>query len=90
MYIDGDVLEIDIEMDLEEVKALKEFIVDRFAYVEEIVLQSSKEENMPTTSALFALLYWIKCQKPSIKIDFIESKNLNLGTFGMMHWISHE
>ena len=89
MYIDGDVLELDIEMDLEEVKALQLFIQDRLAYVEEIILQRSKD-GIPSTSALFSLLFWIKAQKPSIKIDFIETMNLNLETYGMMNWIAHE
>lgn len=33
MYIDGDVLELDIEMDLEEVKTLQLFIQDRLNYI---------------------------------------------------------
>jgi hypothetical protein len=89
MYIDGDVLELDIEMDLEEVKALYLFIQDRLVYVEEIVLLRSKN-GMPSTSALFSLLFWIKAKKPSIKIEFIETMNLNLEAYGMMNWMAHE
>ncbi|WP_263833918.1 hypothetical protein [Sulfurospirillum oryzae] len=89
MCIDGDVLELDIEMDLEEVKALQVFIKDRLDYVEEIVLLRSKD-GTPSTSALFSLLFWIKHKKPTIKIDFIETMNLNLESYGMMNWIAHE
>lgn len=89
MYIDGDVLELDIEMDLEEVKTLQLFIQDRLNYIEEIVLLRSRD-GTPSTSALFSLLFWIKRKKPSIKIDFIESMNLNLESYGMMNWITHE
>ena len=89
MYIDGDVLELDIEMDLEEVKTLQEFIKDRLDYIEEIVLQRSKD-GTPSTSALFSLLFWVKRKKPAIKIDFIESMELNLESYGMMNWIAHE
>lgn len=59
MYIDGDVLELDLEMDLEEVKALEIFIKDRLAYVEEIVLLRSND-SIPSTSALFSLLFLLK------------------------------
>lgn len=62
MYIDGDVLELDIEMDLEEVKSLQTFVQDRLDYIEEIVLLRGKD-GVPTTSALFTLLFWVKRQK---------------------------
>ncbi|ASC94499.1 hypothetical protein [Sulfurospirillum diekertiae] len=52
MYIDGDILELDIEMDLEEVKALQAFVKDRLGYIEEISLLRSGT-GLPTTSALF-------------------------------------
>ena len=70
MCIDGDVLELDMEMDLEEVKALHLFVKDRLAYIEEIVVLAS-QNGVPSTSSLFALLHVIKQEKPSIKIDFI-------------------
>jgi formyltetrahydrofolate hydrolase len=86
MYIDGDVLELDIEMDLEEVKALEQFAKERLQYIEEIVLLVSKEGH-PLSSALFTLLFWIKRQKPSIKIEAIDSKQLNLESYGTMYWV---
>jgi len=89
MYIDGDVLELDIEMDLEEVKTLQLFIKDRLDYIEEILLQRSTD-GIPSTSALFSLLFWVKHKKPSIKIDFIDTMNLGLEPYGMMYWTAHE
>ena len=89
MYIDGDVLEVDIEMDLEEVKALHTFIKDRLDYVEEIVLQQSKE-GLPLSSSLFALLFWIKQKRPSIKIEWMDAMKMDLQLYGMMNWVSHE
>ena len=89
MYIDGDVLELDIEMDLEEVKSLQTFVQDRLDYIEEIVLLRGKD-GVPTTSALFTLLFWVKRQKPSIKIDFFETMNLELEGYGKMYWIAQE
>ena len=89
MCIDGDILELDIEMDLEEVKALKEFVKDRLGYIEEISLLRSKE-GVPVSSALFSLLFCMKKVKPSLKIPFIDEMKLDLESFGMMYWSGHE
>lgn len=89
MCIDGDVLELDIDMDLEEVKALKTFVKDRLAYIEQIVLLRSNGAY-PLSSALFSLLFCIKQTKPSLKIDGIDAMSLELGEFGTMYWMSHE
>lgn len=89
MCIDGDVLELDIEMDLEEVKTLKEFVKDRLGYIEEISLLRTKD-GVPATSALFSLLFCMKRVKPSLKITFIDEGSLDLDTFGMMYWRAHE
>lgn len=89
MCIDGDVLELDIEIDLEEVKVLKEFVKDRLAYIEEISLLRSGD-GLPSTSALFSLLFVIKQMKPSLKIAFMDTMSLELDTYGMMYWMNHE
>lgn len=89
MYIDGDILELDIEMDLEEVKALKEFVKDRLDYIEEIVLLSSNG-GKPSTSSLFSLLCSLKITKPSLKIDAIDKNPMDLGSYGMTYWNAHE
>ncbi|ARU49702.1 hypothetical protein Sdiek1_2552 [Sulfurospirillum diekertiae] len=89
MYIDGDILELDIEMDLEEVKALQAFVKDRLGYIEEISLLRSGT-GLPTTSALFSLLFCMKKVKPSLKIDFMNTLSLDLESFGMMYWNTHE
>ncbi len=89
MCIDGDVLELDIEMDLEDVKVLKEFVKDRLEYIEEISLLRSKD-GVPATSALFSLLFCMKKVKPSLRIKFIDEMMLDLDSFGMMYWRAHE
>jgi len=89
MCIDGDVLELDIEMDLEEVKALQAFVKDRLSYIEEISLLRSGT-GLPATSALFSLLFCMKKVKPSLKIDFIDALSLDLESFGIMYWNTHE
>jgi len=89
MCIDGDILELDIEMDLEEVKALKEFVKDRLGYIEEISLLRSKD-GVPATSALFSLLFCMKKVKPTLKIGFIDEMKFDLDSFGMMYWRAYE
>lgn len=89
MCIDGDVLELDIEMDLEEVKELQLFVKDRLEYIEEISLLRSRD-GLPMTSALFTVLFAIKAMKPTMKISFMETLSLSLENYGMMHWMKHE
>lgn len=89
MCIDGDVLELDIEMDLEEVKALRDFVKDRMDYIEEISLLRSRD-GLPVTSSLFTLLFTMKKVKPSLKIAFMETMNFDLEKYGIMHWVNHE
>jgi hypothetical protein len=89
MYIDGDVLEIDIDMDLEEVKSLKDFVKDRLEYIEEITFINI-EQNTPQSSSLLQLLYVIKKEKPSIKIELLDNPFFNLSDYGKMYWITHE
>lgn len=89
MYIDGDVLELDIDMDLDEVKALKDFVKDRLSYIEEITFINSKEAS-PKSSSLFQLLYSIKKTKPQIKINIFDSSGYALKEYGTMYWIENE
>ena len=89
MCIDGDVLELDMEMDLEEVKSLKDFVQERLNYIEEIVVLRS-QNGLPSTSALFTFLFWVKRQKPSLKIDILDAMTLDLEAFGRMYWIADE
>ncbi|DAB32558.1 MAG TPA: hypothetical protein CFH79_03235 [Sulfurospirillum sp. UBA11407] len=89
MYIDGDILELDIDMDLEEVKALRDFVKDRLEYIEEIKFVNEKEAS-PLSSALFQLLYCVKLSKPAIKMDFFDKPPYELKNYGTMYWIFHE
>lgn len=87
MYIDGDVLELDMEMDLEEIKALKTFVTQRMAYIEEIVVH---EESLPISSALFSLLWCMKREKPSLKIAILQQQPYPLKGYGELYWGCHE
>ena len=85
MTIDGDILEIDIDMELDDVVALKEFVKDRLKYIEEISVQG--EGDNFKTSALFQLLFSIKKVNPSIKIPLIDAPELTMNAFGKHYWI---
>lgn len=85
MTIDGDILEIDIDMTISDVQELHYFIKDRLEYVEEIVLLGDKEDWK--TSSLFTLLAAIKKKKPSIKIKPIDEEFLDMKSFGIFYWI---
>lgn len=85
MTIDGDVLEIDIDMELDDVVALKEFVKDRLKYIEEISVLG--EGDNFKTSSLFQLLFSIKKVNPSIKIPLIDEPEFAMKIFGNHYWI---
>ena len=87
MTIDGDVLEIELDMDIQDVLELKNFIVDRLEYIEEIKVTG--EMDSFATSSLFQLLHSIKKSKPTIEIKAISS-DLALKNYGVLHWIQHD
>lgn len=85
MTIDGDVLEIELDMELDDVCELKEFISTRLKYIEEISFTGGVEEF--STSALFSLLFAIKKTKPSIKIPLIDEGITVFKNYGKVKWI---
>ena len=87
MTIDGDVLEIELDMDLDEVIELKEFVSTRLKYIQEIVIVGDKQEF--ASSSIFQLLFSIKQTKPSIKIPAIDEGCLTLENFGKLYWINN-
>ena len=87
MTINGDVLEIELDMDIQDVLELKNFILDRLEYIEEIKVTG--EMDSFATSSLFQLLHSIKKSKPSIEIKTISS-DLTLINYGVLHWIQHD
>ncbi len=84
MTIDGDVLEIELDDDLLAVVELKNFVKDRLAYIEEIVIVG--ETDTFASSSLFQLLMSIKKSKPEIKIPLIDEGTLILTEYGKLHW----
>lgn len=88
MTIDGDVLEIELDMDLGEVIELKKFVEPRLEYIESIEVVG--ERDLFASSSLFAILFSIKKSKPEIRIPIIDDGVLSLSDYGSMHWIYHD
>ena len=88
MTIDGDVLEIELDMDLGEVIELKKFVESRLEYIESIEIVG--ERGVFVSSSLFAMLFSIKKSKPEISIPIIDDGVLNLSDYGSLHWIYHD
>jgi hypothetical protein len=88
MTIDGDVLEIELDMDLGEVMELKKFVEPRLEYIESIEVIG--ERDVFVSSSLFAMLFSIKKSKPEIHIPIIDDGVLNLSDYGNVHWIYHD
>lgn len=84
MTIDGDVLEIELDMELDDVVELKEFVSTRLKYIEEIVFIGNSLEF--SSSSLFQLMFSIKKTKPSIKIPILDDDLFKLDNFGKIYW----
>lgn len=87
MTIDGDTLEIELDMDIKDVLELKQFVNDRLEYIEAVSVTG--EMNRFSSSSLLQLLHSIKKSKPSISIDVIDS-DLKLEDYGLIHWIKND
>ncbi|WP_373000303.1 hypothetical protein [Sulfurimonas sp.] len=87
MTIDGDVLEIELSIDIKDVIELKNFILPRLEYIEEIKVNN--DTGVFTSSSLFGLLHSVKKTKPGIVIDVIDN-DLNIDHYGLIHWVKHE
>jgi len=84
MTIDGDVLEIELDMELDDVCELKEFVSTRLKYIEEISFIGGVEEF--STSSLFSLLFAMKKSKPEIKIPLIDEGVTGFKNYGKVIW----
>lgn len=83
MTIDGNVLEIELDMTLEDVIALHEFIKNRLDYIESIEIVGEYEQFV--SSSLFALLFSIKKSKPTLKIPLIDAP-AEFSEYGTVYW----
>ena len=83
MTIDGNVLDIDLDMSLEDVIALYDFIKNRLNYIESIEITGSHDQFV--SSSLFSLLFCIKKSKPSLKIPLIDAP-ADMSEYGTLYW----
>ena len=88
MTIDGDVLEIELDMDLGEVMELKKFVEPRLEYIESIEVIGERDRFV--SSSLFALLLSIKKSKPDIEIPMMDEGKLELADYGVIDWIKND
>lgn len=88
MTIDGDVLEIELDMELEEVVELKKFVEPRLEYIESIEVVGDRDSFI--SSSLFTLLFSIKKSKPEMLIPFIDDGKFTLTEYGVMNWINYD
>lgn len=84
--VDGDQLNISLEMELDDVVKFHEFIKDKLDYIEAINVEEN-EFMVFKTSALFQLLVSIKNTKPSLSIPIIDTNCIDFKDYGKVKWI---
>ena len=83
MYIDGDRLNISMDLTLDDVVELKKFVESRLDYIEEIGFEDEEEGGF-VTAALFQFLASLKKTKPQIRIALIDAP-FDAGAMGTYH-----
>jgi len=87
MLFDGDVLTIEPEMSLDEVREFEQFVRTRLEYIETIEIEEGKPLQ---SSALLAILISLKRTRPDLKIPFIDSGKTISDAYGTLHWMNHD
>ena len=82
--IEGDSINISLDIGLDDVSELKGFLQDKLKYLEEVGVIG--DESTFVTSALFQLLVSIKKESPDISIKFLENGK-ELSKFGKVEWV---
>ncbi len=89
MQIDGDRLNISLDLKYDEIEELKKFVLPRLEYIEEVGFEGT-DDDFPTSSAIIAFLISLKKTKPSLKIDMLDKKEYSFKKFGKASWICYE
>jgi hypothetical protein len=89
MQIDGDRLNISLDLKYDEIDELRKFVLPRLEYIEEVGFESA-DDDFPTSSAIIAFLISLKKSKPSLKIDMLDNQEHTFKKYGTAHWICHE
>lgn len=88
MELDGDVLHIDIGIEMDEIVEFEQFVRPRLEYIEQIEVNTN--EGHLASSALLALLVSIRRSNPSINIPFLDNQILTSPFHGTLHWTCHD
>jgi len=87
MKIDGDILTIDLNLSMDEIVTLEEFVRPRIEYIERI---ETEDGSTLSSSALLSLLVSIKKTRPEIEIPFLEKGQTISFALGTVHWTYHD
>lgn len=87
MQFDGDVLTIELNMPMEEIREFEAFVRPRLEYIETI---EAEDGTQLQHSALLALLMSLKRTKKELKIPFIERGEAISVAYGTLHWMYHD
>lgn len=87
MKIDGDVLTIDLNLSMDEIVTLEEFVRPRIEYIERI---ETEDGSVLSSSALLSLLVSIKKTRPEIEIPFLQKEQTISFVSGTVHWTYHD
>lgn len=87
MQIDGDRLNISIDLRVDDIEELRKFVEPRLEYIDEVGFEEEGLDDFPVSSSLIAFLISLKKTKPLIKIPFIDSGEYIFSKFGKAHWM---
>ncbi|MCX6051476.1 MAG: hypothetical protein NTZ60_03090 [Campylobacterales bacterium] len=87
MEFNGDVLTLDTDMSMDEIREFEEFIRPRMDYIEVIEVE---ETSSLKCSAFISILASLKRTKPELQIHFLEKGMTISPVYGKIHWICHD
>ena len=87
MQFDGDVLTIEPELTMEEIREFEHFVRPRLEYIETINVE---EGGLLSSSAFLALLVSLKRTRPELNIPFLAQGSTTSSVYGTVHWMGHD
>ncbi len=87
MLFDGDVLTIEPELSLDEIREFEIFVRSRLEYIETIEIEEGKPLQ---SSALLAILISLKRMRPDLKIPLVDKGETTSEAYGTLHWMCHD
>ena len=87
MEFNGDILTVDSNMSMEEIKEFEEFIRSRVDYIEVIEVEDA---GAMQSSAFLSILSSLKKTRPELQIPFLEKGVSSSAVYGKIHWTCHD